>query len=151
MFVSGRNSTVLHSKHKMGTFVKVPLTSNDKVENGILEVLVAQWLAIVVFEIYEQLQEILLGAIITFLAALADDVEGKVDDNLFVLDYLFVHTGQPLDNGPGTLEETLAHDGVEAVECGSKLDLFFGVDQAAKGLAKGDSIMSVCPCGKKSG
>lgn len=129
MFVSGRNSTVLNSKRKDGFFFReVPPTSNDKVENGILEVFVTQWLAVVVLEIHEQLQEIFLGTVITFLAALADDIEGKVDDNLFVLGDLFVQAGQPLDNGPRTLEQTLAHNGVEAVECGSKLDLFFGVD-----------------------
>lgn len=110
----------------------MPLTSNDKVEDGILEVVIAQWLAIVVLEVHEQLQQILLRAVVTLLATLVDDVESKVDDDLLVLGDLLVHTCQPLDHAPGAFEQTLAHNGVETVEGSSKLDFFFWIDQAAK-------------------
>jgi len=113
-------------------------TYNDKVEDAVLQHVVREGLAIIVSEVHEQLQEILLGLVVTCLAALADDVERKFNDGFLVLGDLLVDAGPPFHQSPGSKEQTLADGGIQAIKRSRKLDLLLGVGQAAKGLTKRD-------------
>src|SRR5690554_10741 len=109
-----------HSKSKNKTFVH---SIHDEVEDAVLQHIVRKGLAIFALEVHKELKEILLGPGVSCCAAVTNDVERKVNDNLLIFGHLLANTIQTLDKLPWSLEETLTNDGIETVKGSSELDL----------------------------
>lgn len=105
---------------------------HDEVEDGVLQHIIRKWLAILALEVHEQLQKILLRLVVALLTTSTDDVEREISHGLLVLGDDLPGSVEPLDDLPGALEETLAHDSVETVKGHSKVDFAFGVVQASE-------------------